>query len=105
MDNNKLPIDDIIRDCKNCQKVIPVCDGTEMLLGTMEVLVNNVKGQDMKDLLDDPRFNYFMSVFICSFLTTLYANIEFDNEEDKIKYAEKMNADDYRTMLDPDGEA
>ena len=90
----KIPMKEIVEDCLNSDKSIGLSALTEMLATTFEHIEQESElAKEIKMKIGEIDYTCLMTMLAATFLTTVYANVTFDTEEEIIKYAEERAAD------------
>ena len=90
---NKVPLEKIMTDCKKCNKNVKVKDVAEVFEESIAILYNT--GSILKRIekkIGEDDFNGLITSIMATFLSTIYANAQFDSVEESIAYGSKINA-------------
>lgn len=89
----KVGLQKVIEDCKKSTKSIKVKDVAEVFEMSISALYQG--GSILKRIrekIGDDDFNGLITSIMCTTLSTIYTNTQFDNIDDMITYGKEINA-------------
>ena len=88
-----IPLEQIMKDAKKCNKTVKVSDVADVMENGFSALYQS--GTILKKVqakVGDEDFNTLITSLLSTFITTIYANANFETQEEMLEYAAKVNA-------------